>query len=130
MGRCFNKLRQLRAVDARPLSRPAEATCPHHGWHCGAMVMSAISSGRVAGGSQAPVQGGLGDAGLGADLAVALALATSLNNLSVRLGDLGRREEALAAIEEAVTVRRELAARWPDAYEQELKQSLQVVAWL
>ena len=29
-------------------------------------------------------------------------LARSLNNLSVRLGDLGRREEALAAIEEAV----------------------------
>jgi hypothetical protein len=54
----------------------------------------------------------------------------SLNNLSVRLGDLGRREEALAAIEEAVTVRRELAARWPDVYQQELEQSLRVVAWL
>jgi Tetratricopeptide repeat len=43
-------------------------------------------------------------------------LATSLNNLSTRLGALGRREEALAAIQEAVTIRRELAARWPDAY--------------
>jgi len=57
-------------------------------------------------------------------------LAGSLNNLSVRLAELGRREEALAAIEEAVTVRRELAARWPDVYQQELEQSLQVVAWL
>jgi hypothetical protein len=92
--------------------------------------MSAIGSGRAAGGSQVPVQGGLEDAGLGADRAVALALATSLSNLSVLLAGLGRREEALAAIEEAVTVRRELAARWPDAYEQELMQSLQVVAWL
>jgi hypothetical protein len=54
----------------------------------------------------------------------------SLNNLSIRLGELGRREDALAAIQEAVTVRRELAARWPDAYQQELVQSLQVVAWL
>ena len=57
-------------------------------------------------------------------------LAGSLNNLSVRLAELRRREEALAAIEEAVTVRRELAARWPDVYQQELEQSLQVVAWL
>ena len=54
----------------------------------------------------------------------------SLNNLSVRLADLGRREDALAAIQEAVTIRRELAARWPDAYPQELEQSLRVVAWL
>ena len=36
-------------------------------------------------------------------------LAGSLNNLSVRLSDLGRREDALAVIEEAVTIRRELA---------------------
>jgi hypothetical protein len=46
------------------------------------------------------------------------------------LAGLGRREEALAAIPEAVTIRRELAARWPDAYHHELEQSLQVVAWL
>jgi hypothetical protein len=57
-------------------------------------------------------------------------LAMSLNNLSADLADLGRREDALAAIREAVTIRRELAARWPDAYRQELEQSLQVVAWL
>jgi hypothetical protein len=39
------------------------------------------------------------------------------------LADLGRREDALAAIEEAAQVYRELAARWPDAYYQ-LEQSL------
>ncbi len=54
----------------------------------------------------------------------------SLNDLSVRLGDLGRREEALAAIQEAVTIRRELAARWPDVYHRELERSLQIAAWL
>jgi Tetratricopeptide repeat len=58
------------------------------------------------------------------------ALATSLNNLSVRLVGLGRREEALAAIQEAVTIRRELATRWPDAYQHDLEQSLQVAVWL
>jgi hypothetical protein len=54
----------------------------------------------------------------------------SLNNLSLLLGELGWREDALAAIREAVTIRRELAARWPDAYRHELEQSLQVAAWL
>ena len=43
-------------------------------------------------------------------------LATSLNNLSNRLADLGRREDALAAIEEAVDVYRQLAAARPDAF--------------
>ena len=57
-------------------------------------------------------------------------LAGSLNNLAIRLADLGRREEALAASQEAVTIRRELAARWPDTYQRELEQSLRVVAWL
>jgi hypothetical protein len=54
----------------------------------------------------------------------------SLYILSARLAGLGRREDALAAIEEAVTIRRELAARWPDAYHHELEQSLRVAAWL
>jgi hypothetical protein len=36
------------------------------------------------------------------------------------MGELGRREEALAAIQEATNLCRELAARWPDAYHQEL----------
>lgn len=34
------------------------------------------------------------------------------------------------ASQETVTIRRELAARWPDAYQHELEQSLRVVAWL
>ena len=57
-------------------------------------------------------------------------LASSLNNLSVDLGELGRREEALAAIQEAVTIRRELAARWSDAHQHELERSLRVAAWI
>ena len=44
----------------------------------------------------------------------------SLNNLSNRLGGLGRREEALAASQEAVTIRRELAAARPDAFRPDL----------
>ncbi|MFE7792518.1 tetratricopeptide repeat protein [Streptomyces sp. NPDC057460] len=51
-------------------------------------------------------------------------LASSLNNLSVRLGQLGRREEALTAIEEGVTVYRQLAAARPDAFLHELASSL------
>jgi hypothetical protein len=51
----------------------------------------------------------------------------SLNTLAVRLGGLGRREDALAASQEAVTIHRELA----DAYDHhELERSLQAVAWL
>jgi Tetratricopeptide repeat len=57
-------------------------------------------------------------------------LARSLHNLSNRLADLGRPQDALDAGEEAVTIRRELAARWPDAYRHELEQSSRVVAWL
>ena len=40
------------------------------------------------------------------------------------LAELGRREEALAAIEEAVTIRRELARARPDAYLPDLATSL------
>ncbi len=40
----------------------------------------------------------------------------SLNNLGNRLSDLGRREEALAATEEAVDIYRQLAAARPDAF--------------
>jgi hypothetical protein len=57
-------------------------------------------------------------------------LAAALHNLAYRLAGLGRREEALAAAEEATAIRRELAARWPKAHRSELKQSLGVVAWL
>ena len=48
----------------------------------------------------------------------------SLNNLSNRLADLGRREEALAAIQEAVAIYRELAAARPDAFRPDLASSL------
>ncbi|MFE6802593.1 tetratricopeptide repeat protein, partial [Streptomyces sp. NPDC057681] len=51
-------------------------------------------------------------------------LATSLNDLSKWLGALGRREEGLAAIEEAVTIRRELAVARPDAFLADLARSL------
>ena len=51
-------------------------------------------------------------------------LAMSLYNLSNRLGDLGRREEALAASQEAVTIGRELAAARPDAFRPDLATSL------
>jgi hypothetical protein len=40
----------------------------------------------------------------------------SLANLTARLAELRRREEALAAIQEATDLCRELAARWPGAY--------------
>ncbi len=52
----------------------------------------------------------------------------SLNNVATRLSDLGRREEALAAIEEAVAIRRELAVLRPDAFRPDLATSLNNVA--
>ena len=52
-----------------------------------------------------------------------------MNNLSGRLSDLGRREDALAASQDATAIRRELAARWPDAHRYKLEQSLRVAAW-
>ncbi|MFE4633979.1 tetratricopeptide repeat protein [Streptomyces sp. NPDC056773] len=55
-------------------------------------------------------------------------LAASLNNLSIRLGDLGRREEALAAINEAVDVYRELAQQRPGASLPDLAMSLNNLA--
>ncbi|MBQ0990700.1 tetratricopeptide repeat protein [Micromonospora sp. H61] len=51
-------------------------------------------------------------------------LATSLNNLSVDLGALGRREDGLAASKEAVTIRRQLAAARPEAFLPDLATSL------
>ena len=61
---------------------------------------------------------------LGADPDAANRLAGSLTDLSVRLGRLGRPEDALAAIEEAVTIRRELARARPDAFQPDLATSL------
>jgi hypothetical protein len=54
----------------------------------------------------------------------------SLSNLAEVLEDLSRAEEALAVIEEAITIYRELAARRPDAYRDELEDSLQAAARL
>jgi len=51
-----------------------------------------------------------------------------LNNLSVRLSDLGRREEALTVAEEAVRLRRGLAAARPDAFTPDLALSLNNLA--
>ena len=48
----------------------------------------------------------------------------SLNNLSIRLADLGRREEALDAIQQAVEIYRELAGARPDAFRPDLARSL------
>jgi tetratricopeptide (TPR) repeat protein len=50
--------------------------------------------------------------------------ASRLLDLSNRLGELGRGEEALAAIDEAVTIRRDLARAWPDAFLPDLAASL------
>jgi tetratricopeptide (TPR) repeat protein len=51
-------------------------------------------------------------------------LAGSLNNLGTGLSGLGRREEALAAAQEAVAIRRRLAAARPDAFLPDLAMSL------
>ncbi|MFE6164157.1 tetratricopeptide repeat protein, partial [Streptomyces sp. NPDC056486] len=52
------------------------------------------------------------------------ALASSLNNLAVRYGEVGQRVEGLAVIEEATAVYRRLTAVNPDAYEPALANSL------
>jgi hypothetical protein len=57
-------------------------------------------------------------------------LANSLNTQSIALGALGRQEDALAAINDAVRIRRDLAAANPDIPQIELEQSLHVLAWL
>ncbi|MFB7398418.1 tetratricopeptide repeat protein, partial [Streptomyces sp. NPDC056191] len=55
-------------------------------------------------------------------------LAASLNNLSVHLGVVGRRAEGLAAVEEALAIRRTLAEANPDAYLPSLATSLNNLA--
>src|SRR5690606_32290268 len=50
-------------------------------------------------------------------------LAASLNNLSNRLGELGRREEGLAAVQRAINVYERLAAANPDAHLPDLAAS-------
>ena len=67
---------------------------------------------------------------LGGEPTAANRLAGSVHNLAVGLRELGRREEALAASQESVTIGRELAIRWPDIYRHELEQSFQIAAGL
>ncbi|GAA0622903.1 hypothetical protein GCM10010174_47400 [Kutzneria viridogrisea] len=55
-------------------------------------------------------------------------LATGLNNLSNRLGDLGRWEEGLAAIIEAVEIRQRLAQQRPEVFLPDLAMSLNNLA--
>ena len=52
----------------------------------------------------------------------------SLNNISVDYAAFGRREDALAASEEAVTIRRQLAAQYPDAFQPDLARSINVMS--
>ncbi|GAA2650730.1 hypothetical protein GCM10010425_74240 [Streptomyces spororaveus] len=51
-------------------------------------------------------------------------LASALNNLSVCLGAVGRRDEGLATVQEAVTIRRSLAEANPTAYLPDLASAL------
>jgi hypothetical protein len=51
-------------------------------------------------------------------------LASSLNNLSIRLAEAGRRDEGLTAIQDAIQIRQRLAAANPAAYEPDLASSL------
>jgi tetratricopeptide (TPR) repeat protein len=55
-------------------------------------------------------------------------LANARNNLANRLSDLGRREPALAAAEEAAGLYRELAGQRPDAFRPDLAMSLNNLA--
>ncbi|MFF3722241.1 hypothetical protein ACFYYM_07665 [Streptomyces erythrochromogenes] len=55
--------------------------------------------------------------------------AGALNNLSVRLGAVGRPVAGLTAIQEAVTIRRTPAEANPDLFEPALQRSLDTTAW-
>ena len=55
-------------------------------------------------------------------------LATSVNNLAIRLGEAGRRAEGLAAAQEAVDLRRELVELNRDAYLPDLAASVNNLA--
>jgi tetratricopeptide (TPR) repeat protein len=57
-------------------------------------------------------------------------LALCLNSLSTDLGAVGRREEALAAIQEAVKYYRTLAEEHLQRFESALRGSMEVAAWL
>jgi tetratricopeptide (TPR) repeat protein len=83
-------------------------------------ALAATLTGQQVTQDRADVLGGAPDA--------ASRLAASLNKLSLRLADLGRREDALAAIQEAAGTYRELAAARPDAFRPDLAMSLNNLA--
>jgi hypothetical protein len=56
--------------------------------------------------------------------------ARSLNDRAIWLGVVGRREEALDSIKQAITIRRQLAETLPAVYQRELNQSLHVLSVL
>ena len=58
------------------------------------------------------------------DVALVPDLARNLTNLGVRLGDLGRREEALSVMQEAVVFYRRLAEQRPEVFVADLAGSL------
>src|SRR5262249_49364659 len=55
-------------------------------------------------------------------------LAARAGTLGIRLSNLGRREEALAASQEAVAIRRRLAETRPDAFLPDLASSVSVMS--
>ena len=65
---------------------------------------------------------------IGGEPDAASRVAASLNNLAFQLADLGRPEDALAAIQEAARTYRELAAASPDAFRPDLANSLNTLA--
>jgi nucleoside phosphorylase/tetratricopeptide (TPR) repeat protein len=82
---------------------------------------STVSLRRVAAWVSRTLLQALGDSGEEVEQAE---LARLQNNLGNRLSELGRREEALAATQEAVALRRVLAQRNPDAFQPHLAGSL------
>ena len=54
--------------------------------------------------------------------------AEALHNLSIASVSAGRAKDALAAAEEAVALRRVLAADWPEVYAEDLDASLTVMS--
>jgi len=90
-----------RALEGQPVSaetlRRIADICPYPSFAAAAPAV--IVFGRLAGGTADEAE-----------------RARWLFELSIRLADMGRREEALAAIEEAVTIRRQLAEARPDAF--------------
>ena len=100
------------------LAAPLAGQMPEHSVQLAALA--ATLTGQQVTQDRADVLGGAPDA--------ASRLAASLNKLSLRLAELGRREDALAASEESVGTYRDLAAARPDAFRPGLANSLNILA--